>query len=94
MDIIFEIIDKSRRKIRLTKEQWKHISEEHPWVTDLEEMKITLRNPLKINPSKYDPEHVCYYYHYNTEKRKYLFVAVRYLNGDGFVITGYYMRKI
>ena len=92
--IVFEVVDKSGRKIRLTREQWKHILGEHPGVTDLEEIKNTLVNPLKITLSKYDPEQVRYYYRYNTEKRQYLFVAVKYLNGDGFVITSYYLRKM
>ena len=92
--MICEVVDKTSRKIRLTKVQWKHIAEEHPDVIDLEEIKETLINPLQITVSKYDPEQVCYYYHYNKEKRKYLFLAVKYLNGEGFIITSYYMRNI
>ena len=92
--IIFEVVDKSGRRIRLTKEQLRHISEEHPGVTDLEEIKDALLNPIKITASKYDTEQVRYYYHYNKEKQRYLFVAVKYLNGDGFIITSYYMKRI
>ena len=33
-DKIFEIKDKTGRKIYLTKERWKHICEEHPDVSD------------------------------------------------------------
>ena len=91
---IFEIIDKSKRKIRLPAERWKHIQAEHSQISDIEELKQALANPLKITPSKYDPEQVCYYYRYNKNNKKYLFVAVKYLNGDGFVVTAYYMRKI
>ncbi len=91
---IFEVIDKSGRKIRLPKERWKHIKEEHQDINDSEELKQTLIGPLKITPSKYDPENVCYYYRYNEKFKRYLFIAVKYLNGDGFVITSYYMKKI
>ena len=32
--MIFEIIDKTGRKIKLTKEQWKHIKREHPEIEE------------------------------------------------------------
>ena len=91
---IFEIVDKTKRKIRLTKEQWKHIVHEHPTINNVEEIKLTLIEPLKIRPSKHNPEQVSWYYRFNKEKKRYMLVAVRYLNGDGFIITTYYMRNI
>ena len=94
MPSIFEITDKSKRKVRLTTERWKHIQAEHPQIKNMEELKTALTDPLKITPSKHDPEQVSYYYHYNKPLKRYLFVAVKYLNGDGFIITAYYMRKI
>ena len=94
MDAIFEIQDKTGRRIRLSKERWKHIQEEHPYLHNPEELKQTLINPLKITPSKYNPENVRYYYHHIKETRKYLFVAVRYLNGEGFIITSFLRRTI
>ena len=94
MPNIFDITDKSGRKIRLTDEAWKHISKEHPDLGSLEEIKEALINPLIIKQSKYDPETVRWYYRYNKEKRRYLFVAVKYLNREGFVITAYFMRNI
>lgn len=59
MDFIFEIIDKSGRKIRLTKEQWKHIQQKHLNV-DYYEIEVTIRNPLKI---LYDKEDDVWLYH-------------------------------
>ena len=91
---IFEVIDKSKRKIRLSTERWKHIQAEHSQINDIEELKQALISPLRITPSKYDPEQVCYYYRYNKNRKRYLFVAVKYLNGDGFIVTAYYLRKI
>ncbi len=29
MNIIFETIDKTKRKLRLTEKQWKHIKQDH-----------------------------------------------------------------
>ena len=94
MDIVFKIRDKSGRDIYLSKERWKHIQQEHPRINNLEEIKETITTPLKITPSKYDLENVRYYYSYNKNIKRYLFVAVKYLNGDGFIITSYYMGKI
>lgn len=92
MGDIFEAIDKSGRKIHLRDEGWKHIGREHPDVTNIDEIKDALTDPVKICPSKYDPTSVRWYYKYNKEKRKFFFVAVKYLNGEGFVITSYYVR--
>ena len=87
MAYIFEINDKTKRFIRLTEERWKHITKEHPEVTDIEEIKETVKKPFKIKESKYDPNHVVWFYRLNKNRKRYLFVAVKYLNGDGFVIT-------
>ena len=49
MGIVFEVIDKSGRKIRLTKTQWIHITTIHAEMTNyLEEIKRNLENPIKI----------------------------------------------
>ncbi len=94
MMLIFEVNDRTGRIIRLTIESWRHIAQEHPAVQNIEEIKDALINPTAIKPSKYNPQNVRYYYRFNKEKGKYLFVAVRYLNGDGFIVTAYYMRNI
>jgi hypothetical protein len=91
---VFKVKDKSGRRIRLPKERWNHIKTEHSRVNNLEELKKTLIDPIKITLSIYNPENVCYYYSYNKILKRYLFVSVKYLNGDGFVITSYYTRKI
>ncbi len=94
MTHVFEIVDRSGRKIRLTSERWKHIVQEHPGITDPEEIRAALVQPLVIRPSIYDPQHVRWYYRFHKEMRSYLMVAVKYLNGDGFVVTAYYMKNL
>ena len=97
MEYVFEIIDKSGRKIHLSKERWLHISTEHPELANYtEELKETLVNPTKITTYIYD-ENIKYYYKYLKESGlpiKYLLVIVKYLNGKGFIITAYFMRNI
>lgn len=94
MDYIFEVTDKSNRKIHLSKERWnEHIRPIHPNIQDPDELIYTLENPDKVLESDRD-ESVRWYFSFNKQKRKYLKVSVKYLNGEGYVITSHYTRKI
>jgi len=93
-DSVFEVIDKSGRKIRLTKKQWSHITSPtslHAYMTNyLEEVKETLRNPDRMIESFNDESKVNYYKYYKNKKQN-LKVIAKYLNGEGFVITSYFI---
>ncbi len=97
MDFIFEVVDKTGRKIHLSKERWNHISSPnslHPYMTNyLEEIKQALVKPDAIvqqnfNYKKYN------YYKYLKERKEYLLVGVKYLNGDGYVTTAFITTHI
>jgi len=94
---IFEVKDKTGRTIYLADERWKHIISEHPEVTNfLEEMKETLVQPTKIATFYYD-EKVRYHYRYFKKLKspaKYFLVIIKYLNGNGFIITAYFVKSI
>ena len=94
-DYVFEIIDKSGRKIRLTKKQWKHIVKRRPYMQKyLEEIKQTLQFPDKmINPSL-DKGYYYKNYKYLKQPNRFVFMLVKYLNGGGFVITTHLMGVI
>lgn len=97
MSIIFEVIDKSGRKIRLTKERWSHIKK-HPHMDEnkLEEIKKILIDGLIVRHSE-DDENVVFYYKEFKEmpfEERYLFISVKYLNNEGFVITSFFTNKI
>ncbi len=95
MDNIFEITDKTERKIRLTKKIWSHLAK-HPNVIDkLEDIKETLQKPLKISDYAIEDD-IKYYYKYYKERKhgKYLRIIVKYLNGDGYIITAYFVENI
>lgn len=90
---IFEIKDKTGRTICLTKERWAHV-QKHPEMSDqTEQVKETLRHPDLITQFSYDPK-VSFYYRYFKDKKQCLFISVKYLNGEGFVITSFYTDKI
>ncbi|MEK6952932.1 MAG: hypothetical protein AABX29_08015 [Nanoarchaeota archaeon] len=95
MDNIFSIVDKTGRKIRLTKTQYGHVIRHKGIEHYIEEIKQTLVKPLKIirreEGSLYD------YYTHNKHRLspfKYLKVVVKYLNGEGFVITAYFVKNM
>ena len=97
MSLVFEVRDKTGRCIRLTDEQWEHITHDHPEISPyIEDMKEILINPTTITSFDYD-EKIKYYYKYFKQRvspAKYLLTVVKYLNGDGFIITAYFVRKI
>ena len=97
MDNVFEVIDKTGRNIYLTKERWSHITAPislHPYMTNyLEEIKAALVRPSKIVIHSLDNKKADYYLHLK-EKKVYLLVGVKYLNGEGFVTTAFFTRKL
>jgi hypothetical protein len=94
MKYVFEVLDKTKRRVRLTKEQWTHITTKHPDLEGKEEeIKRTLEKPDLILPHKFD-ENAGNYYKYNKKEKAYLLISVRYLNNKGFVITSFYTRHI
>lgn len=94
-DVIFEVIDKTGRKIRLSKKQWAHIRQEHPEVENEEVIKETLQKPTKITfPYEGNKQYYYKYYKHRNFPDKYLLVIVNYLNGEGFVITAHYVINI
>ena len=94
---IFEIRDKSGRKIHLSDERWNHIVNEHPEIASyVEQLKDLVENPTKITTYSLD-ENVKYYYKYFKERKssaKYLLVIVKYLNDHGSMITAYFVINI
>lgn len=90
---IFEVKDKSGRVIYLSDERWKHIQERHSDVKSIEDIKETVAKPFLTKQDKID-EDLQYSYRYYKEKKRYLMVAVKYLNGAGFVLTSFYTKRI
>ena len=90
---LFQIVDKFFKKIYLTKERWRHISQEHPDIKNIEELEETLKNPVAVTVSDHDPD-VKWFYRFIKKERLYILVSVKYLNDEGFIITAHYTKKI
>ena len=84
MTLLFEIEDRNGKLIRLTTEQWTHINEEHPDVSNPEEIREAILTPTLIKPSARNPENAKAFYRYNKEKKRYLFVAVNCSKSEAF----------
>ena len=96
MEVIFEVIDKTGRKIHFSKERWNHIATKHPDMSNyLGEVEETTKMPQKIIPrdigNLFD-----FYKHYKHKKGKlkFLKVVVKYLNGEGFILSAYFVTDI
>lgn len=95
MEYVFEVIDKTRRKIRLTKKQWNHIKIYHPNVETSKEIYEAIQRPDKIASDERENVNNFYkYFKHKKQKSKFLKVIVKYLNGGGFVISAHYVRSI
>lgn len=94
---LFEIQDRSGRIIYMTLERWHHIIGRHPnLVGCFEEIQAAIAYPTAFRRSEDEPD-VRFYYRYHKDPisdKEYLSVAVKYLNGEGFVITSYFTSKL
>ena len=93
---VLEVTDKIRRRVYLTKERYKHILEHPDMHNQLECIKETLEDPLKITDYSLEKD-IKYYYRYYKDKEskaKYLRVIVKYLNGNGFIVTAYFIERL
>ena len=92
---VFEVVDKYGRKIRLTKKQWRHLTKKHPYMEKyLDEIKETLQFPDKVINRIFNKGYYYKSYKYLKQPNRFVFVIVKYLNGEGFIITSYLTAKI
>ena len=93
---IFELKDKTGRIIYLTNERYSHIKKHPEMQNNIPIIEETIKNPQKITDYSLDLDIKYYYKHYKDRKSKakYLRVIVKYLNGEGFVITAYFVEEI
>ena len=96
MNIKFELIDKSGRKLRMTSWNWEHVIRRHPYISSEREKIIeTLENPDKITNSLKDEKARFYYKYYKHRQstNKFMMVLVKYLNGEGFIVSAHFVPR-
>ncbi len=95
MEFIFEVRDKTGRRIHLTRERLSHILEHKGMEQYIEEIKNTLIKPIKIIPHDNGELYDYYtYYKHRKSKLNFLKVVVKFLNGEGYVLTAYFVPHI
>jgi hypothetical protein len=90
----FEVVSKLNRKIRINNSYWDYIvNVKHPSMRGLEEfVKSSLTEPIEVRRSRRDQS---VHLHYGRFEAKLLVcTVVKFLNGDGFVITAYLTRRM
>jgi len=93
---IFIVKDKTGREIRFSHERLKHVLRHSHMHEYREEIRHTLKEPLTIRVEE-EKENVIYFYREYKERdpaERYLLVAVKYLNGNGFIITSFFTNRI
>ncbi len=90
----FEVISKLNKRIRVSQSYWDYIvSVKHPSTNGLVELvKGTLTDPIEVRRSRRDPTVHLYYGKF--EGTLLCCAVVKFLNGDGFIITAYLTRRI
>ena len=87
--------DYAARKIRLTDNRQAHILTRPELGGQEDKISETLLIPDMIKKSKHDPAVLLYYklYAKTPVTRKYLMVAVKVENGEGFILTSFFTDK-
>ena len=96
MTKLFEVRDKTGKTVYLSEERLKHILKHPHMPNQIENIQNTLKNPTTI---RYFEEDITVLYFYRDFKHasileRYLLVAVKYLNGKGFIITSFFTNRI
>ena len=91
--LLFEVKDALGRKIRTTKDYWQKIKtlKHRELKYGIKEVKKTLIKPDEVRRSLADA--IIFLYAQTQEKYDILIVAVKVLNGDGFLVTVYQTKE-
>lgn len=93
---VFEVSSVLGKRVRLTKAQWLHIRDRHPEIRGQQsKLRETLEQPDFVVESIQDGTiHYVRYYTKTPVTDKYLLLIVKHLNGDGFIITSFFVNRI
>ncbi len=93
MGLLFEVISKLGKRIRISRAYWDVIStKKHPSVRNMEnEVKLALTEPFEVRRSRQDAAVFLYYRKLND---KFICVVAKHLNEEGFIITVYLTERI
>lgn len=90
----FQVVSKLKRRIRISKSYWDYVvNVKHPSLRGMEDLvKKSLAEPIEVRRSKRDSSVHLFYGHF--EAKLLCCTVVKFLNGDGFIITAYLTRRM
>jgi len=93
---VFSVIDKFGNRVSLTTERLKHILRRKEMQSQIEKIKLTLKEPHEVRFSTKDPQVLLYYrfFLHTPVNPKYLVVVVKCLNKAGIILTSYFSDRI
>jgi len=93
---ILETVPMLDKKVRLTDVQWEHIAFKHKEIVgQSDKIKQTLEDPdiIYYFPMEHN-YHYCKRFDETPVMEKYLLLVVKHLNGEGFIITAFFVSRI
>lgn len=93
--IVFMVRSVLGKRIRLTETQWRHIRKRQEMHSQTKRMEETLAEPdVVYYVEGEDTYHYYRFYPQTPVSSKHLLIIVKHLDGEGFVITCFYARRI
>jgi len=95
-EIVFEVLAKFGKKVRLDEDRWKHVLEHPEMVNQSFRIKETLVDPDEVRESVRMSSVWLFYKLYTNSpvSEKYLLVTVKVLDGEGFIVTAFFTDKV
>ncbi len=93
---MFKILSKMGRAVSLDEDRWGHLLEHPEMKNQLDRIKETVTNPDEVRESVHDPSVLLFYklYEETPVAQKYLLVAIKTLNREGFIVTAFFTDSV
>ena len=94
--VVLEVHSKLGKVIRLDEDRWKHVVEHPEMEKQIPKIEETLVGPDEVRESVRMSSIWLFYKFYPNSpvSEKYLLVAVKVLDGEGFIVTAFFTDKV
>ena len=89
----FEVMSRLGKLIQVSQDRWELIvTKKHTSIAGRErEVRLALIEPEQVRRSKSDPD---VYLYYRAFGGRHLCVVAKHHNGDGFIVTAYFTKRV
>lgn len=93
---VFKVLSKVGKTVRLDEDRWDHVLEHPEMENQIDRVSKTVVNPDEVRKSVHNPSVCLFYKFYNDTPvtEKFLLVAVKILNGEGFIVTAFFTDRM